>query len=75
MIGFENVTPRAEKADPDDIGIDQAMDPRFPFPERMVQTSVFERCRGLGGKKFQDSHSRGCKHARSKIVFEIQQGD
>jgi hypothetical protein len=51
------------------------MDPRFPFPERMVQTSVFERCRGLGGKKFQDSHSRGCKHARSKIVFEIQQGD
>jgi hypothetical protein len=42
LIGLDDVTLAGEDEDPDDIGVDQAPDPRFPFLKFAVQPAVLE---------------------------------
>ena len=75
VIGLENLTTLVPEDDPDDVGVDQSADLRFPFPDFAVQVAVFKRNRRLGSDQLQDADPVGREDACRKPVFQVQQRD
>ena len=75
VIRLENPTVEVPNANPQNVGVNQAADPRFAFREIAVQPAALERNRGLRGEQLQ--HRGACRRedARSMVVLEIQHSD
>src|SRR5262249_47530260 len=54
VIGLKNPTSKLPDDDPNDVGVDQTSDLRFPFLKFAIQTTVFQRNRRLRREQLED---------------------
>src|SRR3569833_192490 len=57
---------------PDDVGVYQASDFGFTFCDILIQTSIFERTRGLRGEQLEYDGPRLHENAWRQVVFQIE---
>ena len=75
VIGFENPTFEVRDDDPDDVGVDQALNLRFALCKIAVQAGIFERDRGLRGEQRQRRDAGRCEDTSGQVVLQIEHAD
>ena len=75
VVRLENPPVDFPDEDPDDVGIDEAPDPRFAFGEIAIQARILERDRGLRGEQLQHRGARRREDARGEVVLEVEHAD
>src|SRR5262249_15885335 len=75
IIRLENPPLELRNEYADDVGVDQASDPRFAFRELAIEPRILDRDGRFGSEQLEQRHPRGREDTSRQAVFEVENAD